>query len=294
MKNLKDYIYEVQNTQYKYFPKNLEELRELVRNRIRTEGKNCDLNDIDTSKITDMTALFSYVEFNGDVSKWDVSNVEKMNHMFSYARFNADISKWNVSNVKEMYEMFLFSKFNGDISNWDVSNVENMAGMFEGSEFNQDISNWNVSNVKNKSNMFKNSPLKNNPPKWFKTRTKTIKQSNKLKISELFEICGINDFDDYRLKQVRKYLKNWIKNNDVKNVSITFYDLSDFGSLDEMEENYPNYSMEEKEYKDYENDKENLKEGPGFNSEYRDDIRWNDESFGTGSDASYYVILYKV
>ena len=40
--------------------------------------------------------------------------------MFSYANFNRDISKWNVSKVESMESMFFKSKFNQDISNWKI------------------------------------------------------------------------------------------------------------------------------------------------------------------------------
>jgi hypothetical protein len=33
---------------------------------------------MDTSEITDMSGLFMYIDFNGDISKWDVSNVTDM------------------------------------------------------------------------------------------------------------------------------------------------------------------------------------------------------------------------
>ena len=36
-----------------------EQLRELINQRVREQGPNCDLNDIDVSKIDDMSFLFS-------------------------------------------------------------------------------------------------------------------------------------------------------------------------------------------------------------------------------------------
>ena len=49
---------------YKYSPETNEELKDLVKKRILTEGKEVDLNDIDVSKITDMSGLFMGLNFN--------------------------------------------------------------------------------------------------------------------------------------------------------------------------------------------------------------------------------------
>ena len=141
MKTLQNYITEKilinKNSKipYNYHPKTKDELKDIINQRIKSEGNECDLNDIDTSNITDMSGLFVSSEFNGDISKWDVSN------------------------VTDMEGMFRFSKFNGDLSNWDVSNVTNMEGMFANSNFNGDISKWNVSNVIHKLYIFDNCPI---------------------------------------------------------------------------------------------------------------------------------------
>ena len=157
---------------YNYHPKDKHELKELVDKLIKERGNEADLNDIDTSEITDMSELFYKSNFNGDISNWDVSNVKDMSYMFEDSKFNGDISKWNVSNVETMEYMFPFSKFNGDISNWDVSKVKYMGRMFYNSQFtgeNGDISNCDVSNAKNNMYyMFSKSPLEKNPPKWYK------------------------------------------------------------------------------------------------------------------------------
>ena len=193
MKNLNKYILEklhINNTtkiEYIYHPKTKGELIACIMEKIENEGYGTkdnllNLNDIDTSKITNMSNLFygndDYYELsnlskNGyfDISDWDVSNVENMQNMFRVSKFDGDLSNWNVSKVKNMNSMFSYSKFtgkNGDISKWDVSNVKDMQWMFYGSEFNGDISDWNVRKVENMENMFYECPLQNNPPKWYK------------------------------------------------------------------------------------------------------------------------------
>ena len=133
------------NRIYNYHPKTNDELIKLVNSLIEERGVEADLNDIDTSGITEMQAVFQKTKFNGDISKWDVSNVKNMTYMFERSYFNGDISQWDVSNVKDMSHMFEESEFDGDISSWNVSNVENMSSMFANSEFTEkDISQWNV------------------------------------------------------------------------------------------------------------------------------------------------------
>ena len=63
---------------YSCQPKTKEELMSIIVKRIKNEGPKCDLNDIDTSLINDMSYLFYKSNFNGNISNWDVSNVKKM------------------------------------------------------------------------------------------------------------------------------------------------------------------------------------------------------------------------
>ena len=147
-------------------PKTKKELKDIIEKTIKEQGNKCDLNFIDTSKITDMSELFYKSDFNGDISKWNTSKVENMGKMFQFAEFNGDISKWDVSNVKDMRKMFYDSRFNRDISKWDVSNVENMERMFAHSMFNGNISKWDVSNVEDMSYMFQWSVFNKDISKW--------------------------------------------------------------------------------------------------------------------------------
>ena len=118
---------------YTYHPKTNKELQDLLKQLIEERGNEGDFNDIDTSKITDMSDLFYYMDkFNGNISKWDVSNVTNMSYMFCVCE-----------------------SFNQPLDNWDVSKVTKMSYMFKGCyPFNQDISNWNVSNVEYNKEIF--------------------------------------------------------------------------------------------------------------------------------------------
>lgn len=165
-------LYEVRKASgAKIVARDKDHLIELIDARIKEEGPNCDLNDIDVSHIREMEELFSYSprkDFNGDISQWDVSNVIDMSRMFYRSRFNGDISKWDVSNVRYMPGMFANSSFNGDISQWDVSNVRSMNSMFYESKFDGDISNWDVSEGAHLKNMFWGSQVKDGKePEWY-------------------------------------------------------------------------------------------------------------------------------
>ena len=82
MKTLQNYITEKilinKNSKlaYNYHPKTKDELKDIIKQRIESEGNDCNLNDIDTSNITDMSWLFEDSNFNGDISRWNVSNIK--------------------------------------------------------------------------------------------------------------------------------------------------------------------------------------------------------------------------
>ena len=101
MKQINKYIVErlhinkdTGNHHYNYHPKTKDELKELVNKLIYKRGNKANLNDIDTSEITDMTKLFHESKFNGDISNWTVSNVKDMSYMFDKSPLEKNPPKW--------------------------------------------------------------------------------------------------------------------------------------------------------------------------------------------------------
>ena len=91
---------------YSCQPKTRSEFIDIIDDRISKDGPNCDLNDIDTSLITDMSYLFSNSLFNGDISKWNVSKVKDMRSMFEYSYFKHDVSSWKINSKCNVFGMF--------------------------------------------------------------------------------------------------------------------------------------------------------------------------------------------
>lgn len=175
MKSFKDFLL----CESKQQPKNINELIEMINSGVK-------LSEIDTSKVTNMSDLFTSAcrnvkDFKG-IENWDVSNVEDFSNMFGYADLkginlskwntskaismrnmfheckglhNIGIEKWNVSKVKRFWGMFKnCTDFNSDISKWDTSSAIDMALMFDGcTKFDQKLK-WNVRNVKTMEYMF--------------------------------------------------------------------------------------------------------------------------------------------
>ena len=184
MKNIDSFIQErlvinskSKSIDYTFSTDDIDELRDEITRRIK-DNPDADLNDIDVSKITNMSFLFDdldKIDDNRDIrnikiDQWDVSNVEDMSCMFyKCPNFNCDLSKWNVSNVKDMLGMFYeCSNFNSDLSNWDVSNVKDMSNMFwMCDEFNCDLSDWDISNVIRMDNMFRGCKSLKKIPSWY-------------------------------------------------------------------------------------------------------------------------------
>ena len=226
--------------QKKYKPKTKKELVEIIKKEIyKIQGTpdnpnwEADLNCIDTSKITDMSYLFSKEfglnKFNGNISNWNTSNVENMQCMFQNSKFNQNISNWNVGNVKDMSWMFLGSNFNQDINKWKLFNLKKMKGMFANSFFNKEIDLWNLSIIEDVDHIFINSKFNKdigNLPKYIKNKlyVKNISISEKYsrlpdKIKYPQTIANIFNFviDNPNSKEITKnqavnIMTEWLNN----------------------------------------------------------------------------------
>ena len=121
-------------------PKSLDELRNIIEDRIKKQGfgtaeNPIDFNDIDISKIQNLHSLF-----------WWNKTSNKLLHNIKYI----DISEWNVSNVTSFRSM-LYDCENlvsvGDLSNWDMRNAKELRGMFFNCRILEnigDLSKWEV------------------------------------------------------------------------------------------------------------------------------------------------------
>lgn len=141
MKSVTSYLTEKfkvsSNTKYREieYPENKEELLNLIKKEVKAQGFDCDLNFIDTSKITDMSNLFADIRVgNPDITTWNTSNVTNMDYMFWFCtKFNCDISKWDVSKVETMNHTFDGCKsFNQDLELWDISSLKSKKSIFHG------------------------------------------------------------------------------------------------------------------------------------------------------------------
>ena len=207
---------------YEYFPKDKDELVDIISEKIKNMGQSkvVDLSDIDVSKITSLSNMLPdalkkanyYDKIDCiDVTNWDVYNIIDMFAAFSY-KFVYKIkglNTWNISNVKTMRSMFVNNAyFNGEgLENWDVSNVTNMSNMFYGcSRFDgKAIENWDVHNVENMSYMFYGCETFNpDLSKWNTSKVTSLEGT--------FSYCS---------KLKGKFLENWLTNN-VTNMNSTF------------------------------------------------------------------------
>ena len=128
--------------------------------------ENLDLSSFNTSKVTNMSNMFSNCEslISLDLSSFNTSNVTNMSNMFRACSSltSLDLSSFNTSNVTNMYGMFEYCSTltSLDLSSFNTSEVTSMYGMFEycSTLTSLDLSGFNTSKVTDMSNMFFNCP----------------------------------------------------------------------------------------------------------------------------------------
>ena len=156
-------------------PKNKGDLATIIYKRVK-ESKNPNLNDIDTSSVSDFSKLFNGLDIESvNISAWDMSNATTLNGMFSGCsnlKDVGDLSNWDISNVEDMGNLFFkCPKLKSvDLSKWRPEKLKNITGMF----FNctsltsvGDLNNWDVSSLKEKRYVFTGTKIDNqDKPKW--------------------------------------------------------------------------------------------------------------------------------
>ena len=114
-------------------PTTKDELIDIINQELDKQGRDANLNHIDTYKITDMSFLFKDYDIRRiEIDEWDTSNVTDMMYMFSNNyEFKCDLSHWDVGKVKDMRLMFdRCDDFESDLSGWDVSLLDKWDNMF--------------------------------------------------------------------------------------------------------------------------------------------------------------------
>ena len=157
MKEITNYISEKlklsKTSAGKYKPDYMFELKKWIKEQLKEQGPNADLNGVDVSNFQYLDNLFNdirkeYAIQNIDISQWDVSNCTNMECMFyGCDEFDCDLSNWDVSKVTTMQGMFSDCKhFKGTgLDKWDVSKCEDFRSTFlECAALDVDLDGWEI------------------------------------------------------------------------------------------------------------------------------------------------------
>ena len=112
-----------------------------------------DLSNWDVSTVTNMSGVFFFTNFNGNVTTWDVGSVTDFSLAFAQTSINQDITGWNIGERVTgniiMAQMFAFAKsFDQDISVWDMSKVSDALQMLRSTDsFDYDLGGWDISSI---------------------------------------------------------------------------------------------------------------------------------------------------
>ena len=217
--------------------------------------ENVDISSFDTSNVVDMSGMFAGFTCDSCIiglDKLNTSKVTNMAAMFARVRgtndtYVFDLSNFNTSKVTDMSNMFYETgsriiKFG---SSFDTSKVTNMSGMFENSYVqNLDLSTFNTSKVTNMSKMFKDMWhfIREDyvDGKWVYKYQKIIfgpnfVTNNVTDMSSMFESAGIDDLDlsKFNTSKVTN-MNSMFKYYKGKNLDLSGFDTSNVTNMSNM------------------------------------------------------------
>lgn len=159
---------------YVYQPKNRRELIDIISKKYQNNKKEdmLDLNDIDVSKVTDLSYLFELIKPKRvDMNMWDTSRVTDIHGLFwdNDVVEEIHIEDWDVSNVKTAYGAFYFCENVKELNlnKWNFKSCEEFDLMFKGCEKldTHFTDNWKMpTHVITTDNMFEGCKY---APKWY-------------------------------------------------------------------------------------------------------------------------------
>ncbi|MBI1721817.1 YSIRK signal domain/LPXTG anchor domain surface protein, partial [Lactobacillus crispatus] len=194
-----------------------------------------DLSHWDTSKVTDMEAVFwgqRFLTTVGNFSNWNTGNVTNMQDLFAGCKelkFDntalANLAKWNTSNVTNMRALFANMEKQKDLScvqNWDTHNVQDMSYMFF-----QDADLKNVGNLTTRGKVWNTSQVGTLPGS-----LQNYGMSNMFAgCTSLDKIDGINSWDVSHVTKMRFMFYNTAL---LKSLDLSKWDTSSLQMADKM------------------------------------------------------------
>ena len=100
--------------------------------------------------------------YGGPIEDWDTSRVTDMSHLFSCQEQQQQLHQLREGDRKTTRSKRMMMDFNPPIGRWNVERVTSMSEMFHScTSFDQDLGNWNTSSLTDMSFMFHVSTIRN-------------------------------------------------------------------------------------------------------------------------------------
>lgn len=192
--------------------------------RLRVAPDKYDLKELDTSSVTDMTAMFMDVHSIPKLSVLDTSKVKSMKYMFCNSRLDKSSLKY----------------FNG----FDTSSVVDVSHMFQGADYIPDLRKLKFSSAKTMAYMFYECRFMENSVE----HIKRLDTSNVEDMTGMFGDCWGNklDLEGYDTSKVRKMDGMFMRATygsdrppELKELNLASFDTSNVESMEKMFSNNP-------------------------------------------------------